>query len=89
MSPALRDGDVIICKTVKPAALRCGFIYVINHSDLGRIVKRLGEKQSFGRYSLLGDNPKSTPSSVLGTVEPARITHRALFVIRGWSIKRL
>ena len=88
MSPALHDGDVIICKTVKPAALRCGFIYVINHSDLGRIVKRLGEKRG-ERYGLNGDNPKSTPSSVLGTVEPQRITHCALFVIRGWSIKRL
>ena len=86
MSPALQDGDIVI--TLKPRSLRPGFIYVVNHSDLGRVIKRLGELTN-GRYTLHGDNPQSTPSSVMGTVEPSRITARAILAISSRGIRRV
>ncbi len=76
MSPALNDGDYIV--TIKPRRLRPGFIYVVNHSDLGRIIKRL-ERIEGGRYYFAGDNPSSTPSAVIGSVTRARIIGRMIF----------
>lgn len=88
MSPALEDGDLILAKTIKPRSLRPGFIYVVSHSDLGTIIKRLGPK-SGERYMLIGDNPNSTPSAVMGPVEPERISRRALLKLsRGVKILR-
>ena len=78
MAPTLRDGDIVFTVKSKPAALRSGFIYVINHSDLGSIIKRLGERDK-DRYRLTADNPTSTPSAIMGRVEPERITHRVIF----------
>jgi len=78
MSPALNDGDYIL--TIKPWSVRPGFIYVVNHSDLGRIVKRLDRIEN-GRYYFSGDNPKSTPGAVIGPVTRARIIGRMLLKI--------
>jgi len=78
MSPTLNDGDYIL--TLKPRSVRPGFIYVVNHSDLGRIVKRLDRVED-GRYYFTGDNPKSTPSAVIGPVTRERIIGRMVFKI--------
>lgn len=88
MSPTLQDGDILLTKKTKPRSIRPGFIYVINHGDLGQIVKRLGEPVS-GRYPLMGDNPKSTSPDLMGTVTADRITRRALWAITPKGIKRL
>lgn len=88
MSPVLEDGDIVLTKTIKPRSLRPGLIYVVTHSDLGTIIKRLGPK-SGERYRLIGDNPKSTPSAIIGPVEPARINRRALIKLsRGIKVLR-
>ena len=43
MSPTLNDGEILLSK--RPHLIKVGFIYVINHTDLGVIVKRLkGQK---------------------------------------------
>lgn len=75
MVPALYDGDIIITK--KPRSLRPGLIYVIDHSDLGVIIKRLGRIDARGLAVLAGDNPASTPPALMGAVEPTRIRARA------------
>lgn len=88
MSPALNAGDYIICKNIKPRSIRPGLIYVVNHSDLGRIVKRIqcARKSAF---MLCGDNSNSTPSEVMGPVTPERIVKRALFSITKSGFKKL
>jgi len=79
MSPALNDGDYVLTK--KPRQLRAGLIYVVNHSDLGRIIKRL-ESTKHDRCFFLGDNPKtSTPSAIIGAVEKSRVTAQVILVI--------
>ena len=86
MSPALRDGDYIVTK--KPRSYRPGFIYVINHSDLGQIVKRLSAVEK-DRYLFKGDNQASTPSSIIAPVSADRIIGRALWVIGPSGIRRV
>ena len=78
MSPALEDGDYVLVK--KPRSMRPGFIYVINHIDLGMIIKRLNAEKD-GRFIFSGDNPASTPDAVIAPVERDRITGRAYFRI--------
>ncbi|HHL43403.1 MAG TPA: hypothetical protein ENJ42_07295 [Hellea balneolensis] len=80
MSPTLRDGDIILVKRIKPRSLRPGYIYVIQHSDLGQIIKRLDDFQD-NRCLFSGDNPNSTPSAVIAPVDKHRVQERALLRI--------
>ena len=86
MSPALNDGDYIL--TITPRRLRPGFIYIVDHPDLGRIVKRLQRIENT-RYYFTGDNPKSTPSTVMGPIVRERITARAILQTSRKGIKLL
>ena len=85
MSPALLDGDYVITK--KPRAFRPGFIYVINHIDLGRIVKRLKAEKD-NRLIFQGDNNSSTPEAIIAPVTPERVLGQAIFVIGKNGLKR-
>jgi hypothetical protein len=87
MAPALIDGDVII--TIKPRVICAGLIYVIDHPDLGQIIKRVESLDRRGRAQLSGDSPASTPAALLGTVETSRIKRRALFALRKGRLVRL
>jgi len=79
MSPTLEDGDYVLTK--KPRLYQAGLIYVINHIDLGRIIKRL-ERSDADRYFFIGDNPKaSTPDSLIGAVEQSRIIGQVWLII--------
>jgi len=86
MSPTLQDGDYVITK--KPRQLMAGLIYVINHSDLGRIVKRLGDTKH-DRCYFIGDNPTSTPSSVIGAVEKSRVIGQVILIIGSSGIRKV
>ncbi|MEE9346676.1 MAG: S24/S26 family peptidase [Robiginitomaculum sp.] len=88
MSPSLEHGDIVLTVKTKPQALRLGLIYVINHSDLGRIIKRVSAMNG-NRYLLAGDNPASTPSAVIGPVEGARINRRAIAALGSQGFRRL
>lgn len=79
MSPTLEDGDYVITK--KPRLYQAGLIYVINHIDLGRIIKRL-QSTKHDRCYFIGDNPKaSTPSSLIGAVERERVIGQVIAII--------
>jgi len=86
MSPTLEDGDYVITK--KPRLYRAGLLYVINHIDLGRIIKRL-EHIDKDRYFFVGDNPKtSTPPSLIGAVTQNRIIGEVWLVIGPKGLRR-
>ena len=79
MSPTLEDGDYVITK--KPRLYQAGLIYVINHIDLGRIIKRLQDTKH-DRCYFIGDNPKaSTPIALIGAVERERVVGQVICVI--------
>ena len=86
MSPALEDGDYVITK--KPRRYQAGLIYVINHSDLGRIIKRLQDTKH-DRCFFIGDNPKaSTPASLISAVERHRVIGQVFWVIGPKGLRR-
>ena len=86
MSPALFDGEYVVTK--KARSFRPGYIYVINHSDLGRIIKRLKSAKS-GRFTFYGDNQSSTPSAVIAPVSSDRIIGKAIWAIGKSGIRLL
>ncbi len=91
MAPVLKDGDYVLAFTgfIWPA-LRFipGRVYLINHPDLGLLIKRLSRETPQGRLIFAGDNPASNSGHILGDIEKARVTARALLKIhkKGLSI---
>jgi nickel-type superoxide dismutase maturation protease len=86
MSPTLAHGDYILIK--KPHSFRVGFIYVMKHPRLGRIVKRL-EKIEDRQLWFYGDNPESTDTEKIGAILPSDIIGRAFLTISPKGLKRL
>jgi len=86
MAPTLQSGDYVITK--KPRQLQAGLIYVINHSDLGQIVKRLGDTKH-NRCYFIGDNPTSTPSVIIGAVEKSRVIGQVNWIISKTGLRRV
>ena len=87
MLPSLSDGDYLF--TIPIRWFRFGRLYrqndivVVNHPELGRIVKRIESVTARG-VVLSGDNQsESTSSAVIGLVPFEQIAARSLFAIRG------
>jgi len=86
MLPTLEDGDYVITK--KPRLFQAGLLYVINHSDLGRIIKRL-EKFEGDKFFFVGDNVQaSTPAGLIGAVEADRIVGQVIKIIGPKGIRK-
>jgi len=85
MSPALLGGDYVV--TVKARSFRPGLIYVVDHIDLGLIIKRL-TSEADGRYLFTGDNQSSVPSAVIAPVTSDRIAGRVIWIIGPSGIRR-
>ena len=79
MEPELSNGDYVI--TRKPRSIRPGFMYVVNHSDLGRIVKWL-TKIDDKSYYFAGGNGESIGTDVMGPVTKDRILGKVILRIR-------
>ncbi len=86
MSPTLKDGDYVV--TNKPRSIRPGFIYVIDHIDLGRIIKRLNRVEN-GRYHFVGDGELSVPEAIIAPVSKERIKAEARWAIGPQGFRRL
>ena len=86
MSPCLEDGDYVLIK--KPRHFRPGLIYVINHSDLGRIIKRLKSIEG-ERLVFAGDNAASTPDTVIAPVNKNRVIGQAWLRVSPKGLRRL
>ena len=87
MAPTLQDGDYVLTKSASTYDM--GRIYLIDHSDLGLIIKRLEREAPDGRLIFAGDNPVSNSGNILGTIEKARVRTRAFLKISRKGIKRL
>ncbi len=73
MEPAYQDGTIVL--VIKPRTLRAGLVYIVDHPDLGRIVKRLKAIDK-GRYFFAGDNRASTPEALISPVKKSCIVWR-------------
>ena len=86
MTPTLNDGDYIII--TKPRSIKPGFIYVLRHDRLGRMVKRLSRLES-GFCYWAGDSVESTASDKIGSTPKSLIIGQARWVIKPTGMKRL
>ena len=87
MAPTLQDGDYVLTRPVRTYDV--GRVFIIDHSDLGLIIKRLEREAPDGRLIFAGDNPVSNSGNILGTIEKARVKTRAFLKISRKGIKRL
>ena len=87
MAPTLQDGDYVVCWPAR--SFDVGRVFIIDHSDLGLIIKRLEREAPDGRLIFAGDNPVSNSGNILGTIEKARVKTRAFLKISSKGLKRL
>ena len=87
MAPTLLDGDYVLTKSANTYDV--GRIYLIDHSDLGLIIKRLERESPDGRLIFAGDNPVSNSGNILGTIEKARVRARAFLRLSPKGCNRL
>ena len=86
MEPILFDRDIILI--IKPRTLGVGFIYIVNHPELGLIVKRLAHQEN-GNFYLAGENKASTPASLIAPVKQERIIGRAVLAFGKTGLRLL
>jgi len=86
MEPTVSDGDYILI--TKPRRIRPGFIYVLQHERLGRIVKRL-DLINEGQCKWSGDSLESTESDRIGLTSKDCILGQARLAITPRGLKRL
>lgn len=86
MSPTLENGDYIL--TFKPRTFRAGFIYVLNHDRMGRIVKRLSH-QTEDEFWFEGDNAASSSLDKIGCVTRDQIIGHAVLRITPKGVRKL
>lgn len=82
MSPSLYDGDFIVSFKGRLRRFKAGDIVVAQHSLYGVIVKRIKEVYPTDSFALMGDNPASTSTEQMGTIEKNAIIGRVVFHIR-------
>ena len=87
MAPTLQDGDYVVTWPARTYVV--GRVYLINHSDLGLIIKRLERETSDGRLIFAGDNPVSNSGDILGRIKKTRVRSRALLKISSGKLGRL
>ena len=68
MAPTLLDGDYVLARRHR-GPLAAGAVVLIRHPSFGPIVKRILGWDPGGRYRVAGDNPLSTPSDAIGSLD--------------------
>ena len=76
MSPTLGDGDFVITKKKHP--LSVGKVVIIEHPELGRIIKRIVSLDGKGGFLVSGDNYNTTPTEIIGLVNERSITYTVI-----------
>ncbi len=86
MSPIINDGDIML--VIKPRTLRAGLVYIVNHPELGRIVKRLDRIEN-NKYFFVGENNNSTPPTLISPVTAGRIIGLVMLALGKYGLRRL
>jgi len=87
MEPTMNQGDyLVVTKFFKTRALRSGFLVLVEHPSLGRIVKRIARVEPTGVW-LKGDSVQSTSSASMGLLAFKNIEGRVRVVISPSGIK--
>jgi hypothetical protein len=83
MAPTLSDGDYVVALSddvcAQPPGI--GSVVIVNHAELGVLVKRILAVDDLGRFAIGGDNPMSLPRDSLGHIEAHQVVGRVFLSI--------
>lgn len=82
MAPWARAGDYLLLGRFAARHARPGRVVVVDHAELGTIVKRIDRVDEHGGLLLAGDASASSSSESLGVVPGERVIGRVLLRIR-------
>lgn len=80
MWPTLGHNDFVVSLGT-PERIQIGDVVILEHADLGTIVKRVCADHRDGTFSVSGDNPQSTDSAAIG-----RVARGAFVAIARWRV---
>ncbi len=66
MSPTFHHNDYVISFSWYTTCYNTGDVVIVNHPDLGILIKRIAQIDHQNRVLLTGDNPASIDSFTLG-----------------------
>lgn len=82
MLPGLRCGDYVLVFCY-PKKLTVGDVVVVQHPQLGIIIKRVKHFLPNGHFFIVGDNTlASTPSEIMGEISRDQILGKVFFRIK-------
>lgn len=82
MAPTLRDGDFVLALGgLWSRGPRPGDVVLVEHPELGLIVKRVLARLASGALRLVGDGVSSSPTESLGDVSSSALRGRVLLCI--------
>ena len=87
MAPTLQSGDYVISR--KTRRVTPHKIYIINHSELGTIIKRLQHVDDDGQLIFQSDNKAGNSGHILGRIKKAQVKSYAFLRISNKGINRL
>ena len=80
MLPSFCGGDFVIIYRRSKSTFKQGDVVVVEHTRLGKIIKRIMAVESEGNLLLAGDNfAASTDTLTLGTIEPEQVLGRVIW----------
>lgn len=82
MLPALTENTYVICWRTPFTNFKPGQLIVIQHITLGIIIKRTISIDKAGFLSVAGDNPASTSTKAIGSINPETVLGRVIYSIR-------
>ncbi len=88
MSPTLIEGDYVIVKKYKCHPID-GSVAVINHPELGKLIKRISLNEKNGKVTLSGDNSLSISDNIIGEFDQELIKYQALWRVSPLGFSRL
>ena len=88
MNPTIMDGDYVFAGKFKERPLN-GAIAIVQHPNLGRLIKRIQISKNSEEIHLMGDNKLSTTTENLGPLDEGLIQYQALWRISKKGITKL
>lgn len=90
MEPNFYCGDFVIAYRRSRSAFKQGDVVVVEHAQLGKIIKRIISIEHDGSLLLVGDNlAVSTDTLTLGSIQPKQVLGRVVGAISRPTRRRI
>lgn len=80
MSPNIKQGSFVFIFKSPFTKFKTGDLVVVDHSQYGRIIKRVYSSNNNQQFSLTGDNPDSLSSEKMGLVNKRQLCGKVFYI---------